>query len=280
MAYSLSSKCTKIYWNQTTIVESIDGVWVVYFFATQCSYIQSVGNITVEIPHKFPAYWKLLIVNLSMALNIAGLRKLRESVVYVLLLYQGLRGAVAFALAMRNTSTMARQTILSATLIIVIVTVIFCGGFTTLVLQWLKIRSADHCRHCLHTVHLDHHKMFSNYTEKASCFTSAPKCTKCTKLCYTFTLPCNVPWHVTARCKSSFYYYYYLFSALELMVRRPSICLSVLSNDSGSQWVYCWAPCGSRYWLIAAATLWALCCRRRRSAANVGSIMLRADKGG
>jgi len=51
---------------------------VVYFFATQCSYIRSVGNITVEIPHKFPAYWKLLIVNLSTALNIAGLRKLRE----------------------------------------------------------------------------------------------------------------------------------------------------------------------------------------------------------
>jgi len=153
----------------------------------------------------------------------------------VLLLYQGLRGAMAFALAMRNTSTKARQTILSATLIIVIVTVIFCGGFTTLVLQWLKIRSANHCRHCLHTVRLDHHKVFSNYTEKASCFTSAPKCTK---LCYTFTLPCNVPWHVTARCKSSLYYYY-LFSALELMVRRPSICLSVLSSDSGSQRVYC-----------------------------------------
>lgn len=59
------------------------------------------------------------------------------------LLNQGLRGAMAFALAIRNTSTPARKTILSTTLIIVILTVILCGGLTTQVLQWLKIRSAD-----------------------------------------------------------------------------------------------------------------------------------------
>jgi len=56
----------------------------------------------------------------------------------------GLRGAVAFALAIRNTSTDALKYTLTTTLIVVIVTVIICGGFTTQVLQWLNIRSDDH----------------------------------------------------------------------------------------------------------------------------------------
>jgi len=51
---------------------------------------------------------------------------------------------MAFALAIRKTSDQARRTILSTTLIIVIVTVILCGGLTTQLLQWLRIRSADH----------------------------------------------------------------------------------------------------------------------------------------
>ena len=55
--------------------------------------------------------------------------------------FSGLRGAMAFALAIRNTSTEARQLILSTTSIIVIVTVIFCGGLTSKVLVWLKIRT-------------------------------------------------------------------------------------------------------------------------------------------
>ena len=32
-----SNICTKNYWNQTTIVEIIDGGWAVYFFETQCT---------------------------------------------------------------------------------------------------------------------------------------------------------------------------------------------------------------------------------------------------
>ena len=56
------------------------------------------------------------------------------------LIYQGLRGAIAFALAIRSTDTEARQVMASATMCIVLVTVIFCGGFTTPMLQWLQIR--------------------------------------------------------------------------------------------------------------------------------------------
>ncbi|KAG7154551.1 Sodium/hydrogen exchanger 7-like [Homarus americanus] len=49
------------------------------------------------------------------------------------------RGAIAFALAIRNTSSDARKSILTTTSLIVIVTVILCGGFTTQVLSWLGI---------------------------------------------------------------------------------------------------------------------------------------------
>jgi len=36
IAYVLSNICTKNFWNRTTIVEIIDGGWVVSFFETQC----------------------------------------------------------------------------------------------------------------------------------------------------------------------------------------------------------------------------------------------------
>jgi len=59
---------------------------------------------------------------------------------------------------------------------------------------------------------------------------------------------------------------------------RASVHLSVPLTDSSSrgQWVCCQVLCGQeidRY-------LRRLCCRRRRSAANAGSIMLRAEGGG
>ena len=54
-------------------------------------------------------------------------------------MFSGLRGAIAFALAIKNTVTESRQLILSTTLVIVIVTVIFNGGMTFSVLSWLGI---------------------------------------------------------------------------------------------------------------------------------------------
>lgn len=52
----------------------------------------------------------------------------------------GLRGAVAFALAMRNTESVPRQMMLTSVLIVVLVTVIVNGGATMSVLSFLKIR--------------------------------------------------------------------------------------------------------------------------------------------
>ncbi len=57
-----------------------------------------------------------------------------------LMVFSGLRGALAFALAIRNTSTKARQLILTTTLVVVIVTVIVFGGLTHKVAQLLKIQ--------------------------------------------------------------------------------------------------------------------------------------------
>lgn len=53
--------------------------------------------------------------------------------------YKGLRGAMSFALAIRNTISEARQTMLTATSLIVIFTVIIQGGASNFLLSWLKI---------------------------------------------------------------------------------------------------------------------------------------------
>ncbi|XP_023324392.1 sodium/hydrogen exchanger 9 isoform X2 [Eurytemora carolleeae] len=53
--------------------------------------------------------------------------------------FSGLRGALAFALAIKNTVSEARQIILTTTSLIAIVTVIFCGGLTPPLLGLLKI---------------------------------------------------------------------------------------------------------------------------------------------
>ena len=44
--------------------------------------------------------------------------------------FAGLRGAIAFSLAIRNTVSVPRQMMLTATLMIVLVSVIFVGGLT------------------------------------------------------------------------------------------------------------------------------------------------------
>lgn len=52
----------------------------------------------------------------------------------------GLRGAMAFALAIRDTATYARQMMFTTTLLVVFFTVWVFGGGTTPMLSWLHIR--------------------------------------------------------------------------------------------------------------------------------------------
>lgn len=51
----------------------------------------------------------------------------------------GLRGAMAFALSIRDTATYARQMMFSTTLLIVFFTVWVCGGGTTPMLTFMSI---------------------------------------------------------------------------------------------------------------------------------------------
>jgi len=60
-----------------------------------------------------------------------------------MMMFSGLRGAIAFALAIRSATTPARNIILSTTSLIVIVTVIVCGGMTTPMLNILRIKNGD-----------------------------------------------------------------------------------------------------------------------------------------
>lgn len=56
-----------------------------------------------------------------------------------MLFFAGMRGAMSFALAIRNTVSDARQIMLTCTSLIVITTVIFQGGAANFMLNFLKI---------------------------------------------------------------------------------------------------------------------------------------------
>ena len=76
---------------------------------------------------------------LSFLLNLGRATKIKFRFQHMLV-FAGLRGAIAFALAIRNTQSQARQLIFTTTLVIVMGTVLVCGGFTTLMLQFLRIK--------------------------------------------------------------------------------------------------------------------------------------------
>ena len=78
------------------------------------------------------------IYPLSFILNLGRKNKIPMNFQHMLW-FSGLRGAMAFALAMQNTMTDARQMFLTTTSLITIITVIFCGGLTDPLLSLLRI---------------------------------------------------------------------------------------------------------------------------------------------
>ncbi|OUC42965.1 dual specificity phosphatase, catalytic domain protein [Trichinella nativa] len=62
---------------------------------------------------------------------------------FILGAFVSLRGAMAFALAIRNTSSPQMRIIYSTTSLIVIFTVLFNGGLTVQIIEWLKIKCCD-----------------------------------------------------------------------------------------------------------------------------------------
>ena len=80
------------------------------------------------------------IYPLSFLLNLGRKNRIPTNFQHMLW-FSGLRGAMAFALAMQNTMSEARQMFLTTTSLISIFTVIFCGGMTSPLLTFLKVRN-------------------------------------------------------------------------------------------------------------------------------------------
>ncbi|KAM9482574.1 sodium/hydrogen exchanger 7 isoform 1-T1 [Clarias gariepinus] len=79
------------------------------------------------------------IYPLSFLLNLGRRHKIGANFQHMMM-FAGLRGAMAFALAIRDTATYARQMMFTTTLLIVFFTVWVFGGGTTPMLSWLHIR--------------------------------------------------------------------------------------------------------------------------------------------
>lgn len=79
------------------------------------------------------------IYPLSFLLNLGRRHKIRSNFQHMMM-FAGLRGAMTFALSIRDTATYARQMMFSTTLLIVFFTVWICGGGTTQMLSCQRIR--------------------------------------------------------------------------------------------------------------------------------------------
>ncbi|KAM8849055.1 sodium/hydrogen exchanger 6a [Synchiropus picturatus] len=79
------------------------------------------------------------IYPLSFLLNLGRRNKIRSNFQHMMM-FAGLRGAMTFALSIRDTATYARQMMFTTTLLIVFFTVWFCGGGTTQMLSCQRIR--------------------------------------------------------------------------------------------------------------------------------------------
>ncbi|CAK6957237.1 sodium/hydrogen exchanger 6-like [Scomber scombrus] len=78
------------------------------------------------------------IYPLSFLLNLGRRNKIGSKFQHVMM-FAGLRGAMTFALSIRDTATYARQMMFSTTLLIVFFTVWICGGGTTPMLSFMSI---------------------------------------------------------------------------------------------------------------------------------------------
>nr|XP_006639292.1 PREDICTED: sodium/hydrogen exchanger 7 isoform X1 [Lepisosteus oculatus]XP_015219783.1 PREDICTED: sodium/hydrogen exchanger 7 isoform X1 [Lepisosteus oculatus] len=87
------------------------------------------------------------IYPLSFLLNLGRRHKIGGNFQHMMM-FAGLRGAMAFALAIRDTATYARQMMFTTTLLIVFFTVWVFGGGTTPMLSWLHIRVGEYVSSC------------------------------------------------------------------------------------------------------------------------------------
>ncbi|XP_030810166.1 sodium/hydrogen exchanger 9 isoform X3 [Camarhynchus parvulus] len=79
------------------------------------------------------------IYPLSFLLNLGRKQKIPRTFQHMMM-FSGLRGAIAFALAIRDTDSQPKQMMFTTALLVVFFTVWVCGGGTTAMLTWLQIR--------------------------------------------------------------------------------------------------------------------------------------------
>ncbi|XP_014733368.1 PREDICTED: sodium/hydrogen exchanger 9 isoform X2 [Sturnus vulgaris] len=79
------------------------------------------------------------IYPLSFLLNLGRKQKIPRNFQHMMM-FSGLRGAIAFALAIRDTNSQPKQMVFTTALLIVLFTVCVLGGCTTPMLTWLHIR--------------------------------------------------------------------------------------------------------------------------------------------
>uniref|UniRef100_A0A8D2LLR2 Sodium/hydrogen exchanger n=1 Tax=Varanus komodoensis TaxID=61221 RepID=A0A8D2LLR2_VARKO len=79
------------------------------------------------------------IYPISFILNLGRKQKIPRNFQHMMM-FSGLRGAIAFALAIRDTESQPKQMMFTTTLLIVFFTVWVFGGGTTPMLAWLQIR--------------------------------------------------------------------------------------------------------------------------------------------
>ncbi|XP_072897620.1 sodium/hydrogen exchanger 9-like isoform X2 [Hemitrygon akajei] len=79
------------------------------------------------------------IYPLTLLLNLRRKRRIPWNLQHMMM-FSGLRGAIAFALAIRDTDSKPKQMMFTTTLMIVFFTVWVFGGGTTQMLMWLRIR--------------------------------------------------------------------------------------------------------------------------------------------
>ncbi|XP_015982998.1 sodium/hydrogen exchanger 6 isoform X2 [Rousettus aegyptiacus] len=132
-------------WSTFLLAEAwgFTGVVAVLFCGiTQAHY--TYNNLSTESQHRTKQIAIFVgraanIYPLSLLLNLGRRSKIGSNFQHMMM-FAGLRGAMAFALAIRDTATYARQMMFSTTLLIVFFTVWVFGGGTTAMLSCLHIR--------------------------------------------------------------------------------------------------------------------------------------------
>jgi solute carrier family 9 (sodium/hydrogen exchanger), member 6/7 len=116
------------------------------------------------------------VYSLSALINLTPSRQGKERIpgnVQHMLVFCGLRGAMAFSLAIRNVATPSGRLFLTTTLVIVMVTVILSGGLTIPMLQCLKIKLNLGSRHVAGASHTRNQKQITTVEEEDNDDTSS-----------------------------------------------------------------------------------------------------------